>query len=138
MQTNNTLADLLERIIRPLLEVLDRSGLFQTLRFTPLYRTIAALAALILIAYASALVFGGLTKRVETLRGVRVFGRLVSIGMAAMLTIAVFDDASFVLERGGDGPAVLRSNLGFLLILGLVLFMEIRFARWKGPKSPSR
>jgi hypothetical protein len=134
MQLEHAIASAVEQVVRPLLNLLDRSGLFQTLRFAPLYRLVAALSALVLIAYVGALATRALTRRVDHLRGVRVVGRLVSLGLAVLLTAAVFSDASFVLARSGDGPAVVRSNLGFFLILALVLFLEIRFARWNGPR----
>ncbi len=107
--------------------------MFQTLRFAPLYRVVAALAALVLVAYVTSLVFAPLQRRVNALRDVRVLGRIVAIGLAAWLTWGALGDASFVLRRGG-AQAVIRTNLDFLLILALAVFLEVRFSRW----SPRR
>ena len=123
------LTRLLESLVRPLLELLDLSGLFQTARFTPLYGFVAAVAAVVLVAYVTALVFAPLDKRVDGLRRIRGVGRLVSIGLAAYITYGIFANVGFILERGGGASGVVRSNLGFLLTLALVVFLEVRLMR---------
>ena len=126
----NAIANILEPLLRPLLAVLDRTGLFQTLRFEPRYRIAAALATLVLIAYVSSLLLSKFQRRVDKLRRVRILGRIVAFGFAIFLTWSVFGDTKFVLERAGGASDVLRSNAGFFLILAFALFLEVRFARW--------
>ena len=123
------LANLLEIVIQPLLLLLDRSGLFQTLRFSPIYRLIAALSAIVLSAYVISLLTRPIDRGFKATQRFRVVGRLFAVILAAIITREIFSDTAFVLERAGPASAVLRSNLGFLLVLGLIVFLEIRLIK---------
>jgi hypothetical protein len=125
------LTHLLEWILEPLLTALDRTGLFHTARFAPLYRYAAAVSAVVLSGYVLSLLLTPVEKRLHGLRRVRIIGRVVAIGVAAAITYGIFGDAHFILARDGTSAAVVRTNLGFLLTLGLLVFLEVRLSRRK-------
>ena len=108
--------------------MLDKSGLFQTVRFAPLYKYIAALAAVMLTSYVLSMVLAPLDETIRGMRSMRILGRCAAVGLAAYITYSALGSTTFVLEQGGTSSEVLRSNLGFLLTLAVILFLEIRLA----------
>lgn len=126
------LADLLEPVIRPLLELLDRSGLFQTFPFSPLDRLVAALAAVVLIGYVISLVSNPLDRGLRALEGGHIIGRPAGIIVTGLITCKILSDRAFTLDRASSGFSVPPSNLGFIQALTLVFFPETRVLREVG------
>ena len=125
------LADLVETVVRPVLLLLDRSGLFQTLRFSPVYKLVASLSAVVLSSYVLALLTRPVDRGVKAARKFRILGRVVTVILAALITREIFSSTAFILDRAGSSSDILRSNLGFLMVLALVLFLEIRLLRMR-------
>lgn len=125
------LAEILEWIFYPLLHWLDRSGIAGNLRFGPLYKMAAAITAVLIVAYIISLILKPVNKNLSRLRKVRYLGRLVTIGIALMMTYNIFTEADFIVKRGSRTSHVVGSNFGYILVLCLILFLEIRLYRKK-------
>lgn len=125
------LAAILERFMHPLLYWFDRTGVLGGFRFGPLSRMIAAIAAVIIVAYIGELLSRPLSRDVSRLRKVRFAGRVVTFCIAMMMTSNILREADFIAGRGGLASRSLGANFAYFLILCLVLFLEIRLFRKK-------
>ena len=123
------LAEILEWLFYPLLHWLDRTGIAGNLRFGPLYKMAAAITAVVIVAYIISLILKPVNKNLTRLRKVRYLGRIVTIGIAVMMTYNIMTETGFIVKRGSQTSRVLGSNFGYILVLALILFLEIRLYR---------
>jgi hypothetical protein len=122
------LADIAEIVLCPWLELVDRSGLTGALRFTPYSRLIAPLAVMVVVSYLTSIMLAPLDERIRALRAIRTLGRLATLLLAVYMVYNVLGNAAFVLRRSGSSMPVTSGGLATLLVLGLLLFLDIRLA----------
>jgi len=125
------LADVLEQIFYPLLHWLDRSNIFGYTRFGPLHKMVAAITAVVIAVYIISLITKPFDKSLSRWRKVRYLGRFVTLAIAAMMTYNIMSETDFIVERGSHTSQAVGSNFGYILVLCLIIFLEIRVYKKK-------